>query len=135
MVEALKLRGVHAIRRRLKDGSEKIYYRHRQSGVNLGNSDDVAAVLRKYARVAQEQPGPKVPSREPKRLGLRPRLVSEQVAAAYCSLSVPEFNKFVRPQVHPHIFGETVRFDLQEIDNLFDLLSDIPGFMASSRNG
>jgi hypothetical protein len=56
----LQLPGVQAVKKASADGSERIYYRHRRSGMNLGTSADEASVIARYEalqKLAERAPG------------------------------------------------------------------------------
>lgn len=121
MAERLKLRGVSTTRGRLASGAERIYYRHRATGVMLGTSDDHEAVLRSYQRICDGAPTVADPASED-RAGevVAARLVSIRGAAGYCGISVPEFRKHILPKVRARTFGSVERYDLREIDAVLD---------------
>ncbi len=60
----LKLAGVQALKKTAADGTERTYYRHRRSGMNLGTSADERAVVARYEalqKLTERSPGIRAP--------------------------------------------------------------------------
>jgi hypothetical protein len=65
-------------------------------------------------------------------LGLTPRLLTRDLAASYCSLSVQGFSEWVRTGRLPGPIEGTSRWDLKAIDAALDLASGILNRAAPS---
>jgi hypothetical protein len=58
-------------------------------------------------------------------LGIAPRLLTREQAAAYCGLSVHGFSEWVRAGRLPGPIAGTARWDLRAVDAALDSLSGI----------
>jgi predicted DNA-binding transcriptional regulator AlpA len=65
-------------------------------------------------------------------LGIAPRLLTREQAAAYCGLSVHGFSEWVKTGRLPGPIGGTVRWDLKAIDAVLDQASGIEPSIKTS---
>lgn len=58
-------------------------------------------------------------------LGMTPRLLSREVAAAYCGISPTHFDEHIAEAVLPISFGRSKRWDVKALDRWLDQQADL----------